>query len=281
MKTNRAFGIEIEAYNVNHAALAAELNAAGITTQDQFHHYNHRTPTIWKVMSDASLYGRNAFELVSPILSGKDGLNQVRKVCEVLNRLGAKVNRECGLHVHVDARNATARQLSNVLRHWAKYEANIMEMMPASRHNNHYCKTVFDDNMSIEQRFERIARAEQRGALSGQGARDVASEFSAHGCDRYRTLNLCSFLRQGSVEFRVHNGTTDSTKITEWVKLVTGLVTTAFEFSQERGVAKTYANEFRMLEYFTDAKGARYIHARRAAIAAAAGQRLSVQRNAA
>lgn len=106
---NRKFGVEFEAYNVDRATLSRALNAAGVRCEAQS--YNHTTSACWKIVYDSSLSGNNTFELVSPILNGEDGINELKTVCRVLNECGAKVNKSCGTHVHIDAADFT-------LEHW-------------------------------------------------------------------------------------------------------------------------------------------------------------------
>ena len=103
---NRNFGIEIEAYNCTRERLARELTAAGINVQIEG--YNHTDHTDhWKLVTDSSLCGNNPFELVSPILHGEQGLEELEKVCWVLDLCNAKVNDTCGLHVWKSHTNLT------------------------------------------------------------------------------------------------------------------------------------------------------------------------------
>ncbi|SDX53839.1 amidoligase family protein [Hymenobacter psychrophilus] len=71
----RTFGVEIEAYGVPRATLLAELRAQGLEAEAEG--YNHSTRPHWKIVSDGSLSGADAFELVSPVLQGCDGLECV------------------------------------------------------------------------------------------------------------------------------------------------------------------------------------------------------------
>ena len=80
---NRRFGIEIEAYNCEKEVLARELREAGIAVAVEG--YNHNTRDHWKLVTDRSLRGNDTFELVSPILEGEAGLQELQKVCWVLD----------------------------------------------------------------------------------------------------------------------------------------------------------------------------------------------------
>lgn len=55
--------------------------------------------------------------------------------------------------------------------------------------------------------------------------------MTANGC-RYHKVNLSSFWRHHTVEFRHHSGTTDFAKISNWVRLLSRLI----EFSRHSEV---------------------------------------------
>ena len=137
---NRRFGIEIEAYNCTRDHLAHELQEAGINVAVEG--YNHNTSAHWKLVTDASLYGNNTFELVSPILEGESGLRELEKVCWVLDLCNAKVNESCGLHVHMDAADFNMNTWKNLALSYKNIENTINAFMPATRRDNQYCKSL-------------------------------------------------------------------------------------------------------------------------------------------
>lgn len=203
---NRRFGVEIEAYNVSRSELANALRAAGIAVEVET--YNHTTRRHWKVVTDGSLSGQNSFELVSPILEGQAGLEELKTVCRVLKQQRAYINRSCGLHVHFDAANFGLAQTKNLLVNYARYEGIIDSFMPASRRGstNTYCG-------SLTHRVERIDAATSMNQL-------VNSVMS----NRYQKVNLQSYNRYKTIEFRQHSGTIEFEKISNWVLFLHNLV---------------------------------------------------------
>jgi hypothetical protein len=214
------FGIEIEYYNVEKNQLAAALNVAGIDCHVEG--YNHRTRPHWKIVTDASVRGRYASELVSPILNGEDGLRQIDVVCEVLNRLGAKVNGSCGLHVHHDAARFSQQHLINIVKFYRRSEKEIDAAMPRSRreNNNYYTRSTQD-----------IVDALRNGA-------------PLNSVPRYSKVNLQSYFRHGTVEFRQHSGTTEAKKIKSWV-ILTLLIAHNGGAKKTRTTSAWNAGEFR------------------------------------
>lgn len=123
------FGIEIEfKTQLSSIAIAEALNSAGIQTVAE--HYNHQPRGHWKVVTDASVYG--GLELVSPILVyGEESFAEIETVSRVLVGLGARIDRQCGLHVHHGTSGMSDAQVAKAVAIYAKFESAIDRMMPA------------------------------------------------------------------------------------------------------------------------------------------------------
>ncbi len=215
---NRRFGIEIEAYNCERNHLAQELREAGINVTVEG--YNHDTRNHWKLVTDSSLTGNNTFELVSPILEGEAGLQELEKVCWVLDYCNVKVNDSCGLHIHMDAANFTMETWRNLAITYRRLESVIDAFMPNSRRNNTYCKS--------------LSRISER---SIQEAQTITQLRQAFGSDRYHKLNLEAYARHRTVEFRQHGGTTNFTKMENWIRFAANMITFAQQGKVNAGCA--------------------------------------------
>jgi len=214
---NRNFGIEIEAYNCTRERLARELTAAGINVQVEG--YNHTDHTDhWKLVTDSSLSGNNTFELVSPILHGEQGLEELEKVCWVLDLCNAKVNDTCGLHVHMDAAEFDLSTWKNLILTYKRLEGVIDNFMPHSRRNNHYCKalTAITEN-------------------SIKHARNIGELRAAFFHNRYHKVNLEAYARHRTVEFRQHGGSTNFTKMSAWIHFLSKMITFAKQGQVQAG----------------------------------------------
>jgi len=194
------FGVEIEILNtIDRSAIATALQAEGINAVVEG--YNHLTQRYWKVITDSSC----GWEIVSPILSGEHGLNELKKVCEVLTRIGCRVDMNCGLHVHIGADALGVAKVRSVVKRWLFNESNLDSIQPLSRRgrSNTYCKPLSDTIRThlIDNCFT---------------IEDLANIQST----RYSKLNLQSYRTHRTIEFRHHSGSTDSEKITNWVKFL-------------------------------------------------------------
>ena len=215
------FGVEIEILNtIDRTEIARALQAEGINAAGES--YNHRITTWWKVITDSSC----GLEVVSPILSGEQGLNELKKVCEVLTRIGCQVDRRCGLHVHIGANRLGVAKVKSVVKRWLGNETNLDSIQPRSRRgrSNMYCEPLSDTI-----RTEFIDRC------------STLDELANIQHTRYSKLNLQSYRRHKTIEFRHHSGSTDATKITNWVKFLLDFCTTA---TPETATATEFENLF-------------------------------------
>ena len=215
--TDRKFGVEIEflAHNANgHITLeevARALQAAGVDARDE--QYNHITQSYWKLITDASC----GYELVSPVLSGKEGLAEIKKACDVLvNVVKAKVDKFCGLHVHVNAIDLNKQEIGRIFYAYAKYEKVFDSFMPESRRgsNNIYCK-------SLSRIWEEMASSKR---MHNKLFSNPIKFYDDHIGSRYYKFNLAAYVKHGTVEFRQHSGTIEAEKIINWVVLLVGFV---------------------------------------------------------
>ena len=239
------YGIEIEVITrLSSHDIATAITAAGV--QCRAEGYNHETRNHWKVVSDATV----DWEIVSPILSGDDGHQQIEKVCEALQNLNVNISRSCGLHVHIGARDVlTVKQIKNVAKRYVKFERCIDSFMPNSRRatNSRWAGTMMDAGRGPEPTPEAMnLRCEQ---IDGGGG---VSQLSFLGRDS--KLNIAfAYQRHGTIEFRHHSGTIDAKKINNWVKFVMAFCKMAQDkpaMMPETTVWKTSTRRTRMLTSF-------------------------------
>jgi hypothetical protein len=209
---SRNFGVEIECINIHESRAVEVLLAAGVNVSTNTG-YRHTEYTQWKVIHDASVPG--GCEVVSPILNGETGLAEIKQVCQTLSDAGATVNRTCGLHVHVDASGLTGDWVRNIVKRYSKFESNIDNFMPVSRrarNNQRYCDSVINMVEYLES-----------GSPSRWNSPDIATVCSA-ATNRFYKINLTSYVRYNTIEFRHHSGSVNGNKITNWVNFVLAFV---------------------------------------------------------
>lgn len=121
----------------------------------------------------------------------------VTKVCEVLKRANAKINKSCGLHVHLDMRN---RDRELAFANLVAAQNILYDMQPASRKENaRFCKR--DNERSLKE--------------------------AIRSSDRYRGINPLAWEKHKTIEVRMHSGTVNGEKINNWISLLEHIANTS------------------------------------------------------
>lgn len=214
MDVNRTFGVEIElSASVDRSSVASLLNAGLQTigqqarTRGYSHQVDQNQTNTWYVETDASVHSASAehphtMEVKTPVLKGVEGLKALKIATSILSTVG-HVNKSCGLHVHHYLHpNERNQHLRNVVNAWIENEKFFMECLPQSRQSNSYCRKWSVSSPSFIGRLQSPT----------QWFRD---EFGI-SC-RKRTLNIQSVDLRGTVEFRLHSGTYEFEKISNWL----------------------------------------------------------------
>ena len=223
---NRTFGVEIEFIGENNQRTTVEeinnyLQNNNASIRMYSASYSDCDSSKWRLKTDSSVSGHGyGLEVVSPILQGEQGYKDLMLVLDSINNTGATINRTCGLHVHVGVSNWKIKHFRNLYKRYCKFEQAIDSVMPTSRRmsNNSYCRSTvssFTHNDNLKNAFDVID--------SLRNARSI----SRHIGTRYTKLNIDSFWKHGTIEFRHHAGTTDTDKIANWLKLVMTMVQAA------------------------------------------------------
>lgn len=213
----RTFGVEIEFFGCRRTTVADKLLEKGIKAEVQgYNHYDSKS--VWKLVTDSSVTNTGTYndalfgnapgnEMVSPILKGEEGYRQLKVVCEVLTECGAKVDKTCGVHVHLQAQDMSLQDWKNTICMYNNFQYTIDRFLPVSRRDNGFCRKFTEDNIKAIMNLKSLS-----------GLENLATGMS--GIDRYHIINISAYLRHGTIEFRQHSGTTDYEKIYNWIVLM-------------------------------------------------------------
>jgi hypothetical protein len=231
---DRTFGVEIEFKGIPKRR-AAEIvaEALGVAHVHMFpYHATERTGSAqcqlcqervadelkyaqWKVESDGSVtsyreggveYGG---EVVSPVLTiNGGGLDQITKVVTALRNAGAKVDKFCGLHVHIGVKDLTGAQRANIVTGWEQSQRILNTFVARSRWRNRFCY-----HLPTREARELSQEFATNNAIT-------RNDITVYGHSKYRSLNLMPFPKIGTFEVRLHQGTLNATKIKNWVHLL-------------------------------------------------------------
>jgi hypothetical protein len=193
--------VEIEFNGISRSSVQAAINSGAI-------------PAGWSVKYDLSVRG-SGHELVSPPLRGEDGIDSVRKACRWLRENGARVDSSCGLHIHHEVNDLGARGICRVVRTYADHQDLLNWLVSSSRRSPHHT----------------YARP-----LTSSDASFIERHNGTQASTRYLAVNVYSFARHGTLEFRQHQGTLNAQKIEAWIRLGQGLCDSA---ADQRRVSQT------------------------------------------
>lgn len=238
------FGIELElscshqyslSQIVNHVYEKTQLDVSIISSWSQGRASSYQ----WKIVPDESIQCNrnepdcNKFELVSPILTGQEGLAQIQKILNKgFNQLSSstiKVNKSMGFHVHINVGNRTLDDLKKICINFVKYEDAFDSFMPPSRRRNTYCQSnklaVGSNNKARKDRI-----------LACNSLSDLCHVMNPQG--RYYKLNLENLRtgRQQTIEFRQHSATFEYKKSSYWVRFCMAFVMNSVKYKTPKAL---------------------------------------------
>lgn len=157
LASNRRFGVELEMSNTcSKRKIGAFLKEFEKTvgngrdikvTAGSRGWAETRQNDYWHVKYDATCgpYGKNmdhGWEVASYIGRGHAEINLIAAAAGWLAQHGLEVNRNCGLHIHVDARDLTTSQVGLLMARWIKIEPYLQRICASRRSDSVYCKSL-------------------------------------------------------------------------------------------------------------------------------------------
>lgn len=235
---NQTIGVEIEMTGITKAeAAAVAVNFLGgrITKEyDGYDTYNIIAPDqrVWKIMNDASIKTMKntkgklkainnkdySVEIVTPILRYED-IETLQELIRRLRKAGAVSDSElqCGIHIHIGAKDHTPNTLKNLVNLMAAKEDLIYKSLEIDPARVRWCKKVNEDLIQAINK-KKPKTLEQLADLwySGYGFENRERHYHT---SRYHGLNLHSTFTKGTIEFRLFNGTLHAGKIRSYIVL--------------------------------------------------------------
>lgn len=237
----RTVGYELEVIKTAHAhSRDANHSLARFLTKVKsrggfdayFAGYTHDVVNNTKIVTDGSL-SEGGIELVSPPLHGLKKRRQwLSDTCGALLGL-VRVNRTCGVHVHIGLKSpaeswgydgvmrwSTAKQIAaKTAVLYTLFQGAFNSVVPPSRRNNSYARTMHWAPASILTALERDRRDEEDAWTNLYHTMIEES--------RYYCVNVQSLRKYGTIEFRQHAGSVNPTKLDAWTQLLGVLVARA------------------------------------------------------
>lgn len=228
---NQRYGIEIEFTGITRAR-AAQAVADTLNSQSSYDGGAYNTYSVrdadgrrWKIVSDSSIRQENSnssyagpeyrCELVSPICNYED-IETIQEIVRAIRRAGAKVNESCGIHVHIDASQHTAKSLKNIANIMASKETMLFKALQVRPERiDKWCKKVEGKLLDelTKKRPKTIAEVKKIWYEGRDGS------YNHYHSSRYHALNLHSVFQKGTVELRMFNSTLHAGKVKAYIQL--------------------------------------------------------------
>ncbi len=242
--TTRTFGVEIEIFGLKYSVSTRDQEIVppytimnrtpeGVLLPREFQQrgiaLNGFSPNevpyeAWSFVLDDSIKGAGGGELVSPILSGVEGLTQIYRVIKLLQEFPEiQVNETCGFHVHhgVDPEKFSNRELFQLLRIVAIFENYIYQLLPETRRGADTCRPL---EIDLYAWFRRDGSKRQEPLVKNlwytpenRDDAKIPRQRRLHPT-RYHGLNLHSYWYRGTVEFRYYPSVLDHPEeLMQWI----------------------------------------------------------------
>ena len=240
---DQCFGVEVEMTGITRMQAAEALAAYfGTTPQYLGTYYDTWGVTdpegkVWKLMSDGSINperktadgyeslsknsmegGERQVEMVTPKLTYAE-LPKLQECVRRVKKAGAKVNKSCGIHIHVDAANHNRQSLKNLMGIMYSKEDILFKALRVNPDRaRDFCQKV------------REPMLRQARTLSSDETTDLTQlekiwyegnvrSTEHYNWTRYYALNLHSVFYRGTVEWRCFNSTLHAGKVAAYVNL--------------------------------------------------------------
>jgi hypothetical protein len=216
-------GIELEVENVIWNSGAGSGLVSSL--------FNH----VWAIVEDASLrnHGR---EFVSRVgIKAKDipkALEIFRTYMEASTNGKSEATYRCGTHVHIDVRSLTIGQYINMLSLYILFEDYFYFLAGEGRKDNIFCVPINGSECGVSNLYSLLRKEKP----TPRDFKKLFSRFSKYMAYNLRPTGYVGDARRpvtpiGTVEFRHHEGCSDTLRLSNWVQAIVDLYHTAQLFS--------------------------------------------------
>ena len=259
MLKNQLFGVEVEMTGITREKAAKIVAEVLSTTPSRPDSSCYETRIIadqaarkWKVMRDSSIEPKRndgthdhldeyRVEFVTPPLKYKD-LELLQSIIRKLRENGAKSDKSCGIHIHVDGANHNPQSLRRLVNFMTSRQDLIYEALEIGNRADHWCHKL-NSALLIEMKKDKNLSKEKAEQIWYSSANDGYCGGVSHehyNETRYHGVNLHSYFSKGTVEFRLFNSTLHAGKIKAYVQFCLAISAWAIT-SQEKIVFRSMA----------------------------------------
>lgn len=230
----KKFGIEIEFTGITRtqAARVAAEHLGGRANYDNS--VTDRNGRKWKFVSDGSIRcqkkvrgskvsagGEYSVELISPILTYREDIETLQELIRKLRKAGGFANEKCGIHIHLNGADHSARSIKNFINIIASKNDLLYNALQIKPERMRYCKKMDETLVAdIKRKKPQTLQAIENIWYDGY----YGSRTSHYHQSRYHFLNLHSFFHGNkTVELRGFNSELHAGKVRAYIVLALAL----------------------------------------------------------
>jgi hypothetical protein len=248
--------------------LAMSPRLAGVEIEVEGSTENPDIPEDCGITEDGSLDPDEGMEVQTPPRSGKALVDMIETTCRGIRNAGYYATEACGLHVHLDMRGREhdGAYLGRLFAMFYAVEGMLYDMVDGERRYSEYCTPLSDA-------WETAGEHARKGATRFLGdwhgvirdhyrdRREYAYAVRRNGQEhyhpsRYYGVNFHAVPSNGTLEIRIHHGTTDPTAILNWIALIQSVMDTADKrfptYAKCERLAQTYAPTYAWVNEVAD-----------------------------
>ncbi len=271
---NTRFGIEIEFTGITRKEASKvvadffETSETYIGTYYDAYEVKQPDGRKWKIMSDGSINCQkkvegqkvsasreHSVELVSPILTYNEDINNLQEIVRLLRKAGGFANASCGIHVHLDGARHTVQSIRNFINIIASKNDLFYRALQIKPERMRFCKKM--DVSLVEKINKRKPKTmKQLEDIWYEGYYGARSQH--YHDSRYHFLNLHSFFSgHHTVELRGFNSELHAGVIRSYIVLALALNHQALtqkgasskkpQIENEKFAMRTYLNRLGMI----------------------------------
>ena len=177
-----------------------EIKVDVVITKWQNDHYN----SCWGIKPDSSC----GMEIVSPVLRGIHGIEQVCEVVKLIRKNNYSVDKRCSVHVHVDVSDLSDKQLTSIITWWIKCEPVFFDSVLSCRKLNPYCMFIgLNSAFRVDKDF-----------YSLEQLNDIFGKIKYYSLNTYHKNNK----KRNTIEFRImdYDACKNIDDIRNWIKII-------------------------------------------------------------
>jgi hypothetical protein len=182
-------------------------------------------PNLWRIVHDGSL--RNGAEFIfNEPLKGRAIIDALSSLQRFIDSDGSfHASARCGIHVHLDIRDMSTKQLVNFLMVYILMEKITFSYVDMSRLKNPYCRPLC--NSTFKHILHKLNSLEDDSDTNVSKLLAIADS----NAEKYAALNIRPITSFGSVEFRMHEGSTNIMRLAEWINIILALKVASLRYS--------------------------------------------------